>query len=151
MPARSRTLLLVIPESIADQRFGSITRERVDVSVAESSALRGDGRLSASVREVLRAMLRDGQPSVERVSAAAGLSVRTLQRRLADEGTSFSALLESVRREAVLGALTDRGHTLTELSETLGYAHQSTLTRAVRRWTGKTPSLLRNVPAGKQV
>ena len=62
------------------------------------------GELGAAMRETVAAMLESGMPSAGRLATASGLSLRTLQRRLAAEGTSFSALLEDVRREQALSA-----------------------------------------------
>jgi AraC-like DNA-binding protein len=74
--------------------------------------------------------------------------VRTLQRRLAAEGTSFSALVEGVRREAALTGIAGPA-SMADLSAQIGYANQSSLTRAVRRWTGAPPVALR-APAGSR-
>ena len=84
----------------------------------------------------------DGVPSASELAVASGLSLRTLQRRLAQGGTSYSALLEAVRRDVALARLGAGGGTLGDLSAHLGYKRQSTLTRAVRRWTGQPPKHL---------
>ena len=93
-----------------------------------------------TARATVAAMLGDRAPSVERLAAAYGLSLRTMQRRLSEEGTSFSALLEDVRREQALERLAAGKGSLGALSASLGYKRQSALTRAVRRWTGRPPS-----------
>jgi AraC-like DNA-binding protein len=95
-----------------------------------------------SVRARVTACLDDGRPTAADLASKMKLSVRTLQRRLAAEGTSFSALLDEVRRDYTLSALSKKKLTCDELSEKLGYCQQSTFTRAVRRWTGKPPSAL---------
>ena len=101
------------------------------------------GELGTAMRETVAAMLESGMPSAGRLAAASGLSLRTLQRRLAAEGTSFSALLEDVRREQALERLAAGVGSLADLSASLGYKRQSALTRAVRRWTGRPPSRTR--------
>ena len=85
----------------------------------------------------------DQRPSAGRLATASGLSLRTLQRRLAAEGTSFSALLEDIRREQALQRLAAGVGSLANLSASLGYRRQSALTRAVRHWTGGPPSRTR--------
>jgi AraC-like DNA-binding protein len=96
------------------------------------------------VRATVAALLAEGLPTVGAVAARLDCRVRTLQRRLRLEGTSFSALLEDVRRERALEGLGDRELPLGALSASLGYSRQSALTRAVRRWTGAAPRQLRN-------
>jgi AraC-like DNA-binding protein len=142
-PAASRTLSVLVADAVADRPFRVTSRDRAAAAEAPDwPMLRGDGTLAGSARAVVAAMLDSGTPSVERLAEAAGMSVRTLQRRLADEGSSFSRLLEGVRRDAALEGLAGGG-SLGELAATLGYARQSALTRSVRRWTGRAPSLLR--------
>lgn len=96
------------------------------------------------VRDGVAALLAEGLPTVGALAARMECSVRTLQRRLMRQGTSFSALLEDVRRERALQGLGDRTLPLGALSASLGYSRQSALTRAVRRWTGAAPRQLRH-------
>jgi AraC-like DNA-binding protein len=139
-PSRDGGLEILIPARVADRQLRAGVPERPAArGGAMPSPLRGDGSLAASARVVVGAMLADGQPTVERLAAAAGVSVRTLQRRLGEEGTSFSRLLEAVRRDLALAGLAKGGLTAGEVASALGYAQQSSLTRAVRRWTGSSP------------
>jgi AraC-like DNA-binding protein len=103
---------------------------------------RGDTEVGveATTRTIVAAMLDEGTPPASRVAAASSMSLRTLQRRLADEGTSFSALLDDVRRERAVAHLSAGSGSLHDLATSLGYKRQSALTRAVRRWTGCIPS-----------
>jgi AraC-like DNA-binding protein len=89
-------------------------------------------------------MLEADTPSAQRLAAAAGLSLRTLQRRLEDESTSFSKLLDEERRARALSGIAAGRESLNEVSAKLGFARQSALTRAVRRWTGRPPSHVRS-------
>lgn len=68
---------------------------------------------------------------------------RTLQRELAAEGTSYEAVLDDVRRTIALRLVTTTDLPLVQIATMVGFASQSTLTRAVRRWTGSSPRELR--------
>jgi AraC-like DNA-binding protein len=143
-PAAGQTLDILIDNAILDRGFRFPGRDRrIAQRLAEMPPLQGDGSLAGSVRLVIAAMLEGDTPSAQRMAAAAGLSLRTLQRRLAEENTSFSDLLDEVRRTLALSRLTVNGESLSELSTSLGFARQSALTRAVRRWTGRPPSQIR--------
>lgn len=97
----------------------------------------------AQVRERIAARLASESLAAADVAIEMKLSKRTLQRRLAAESTNFSKLLDEVRRECALAALTKGGQSCDELAAKLGYQQQSTFTRAVRRWTGAPPTALR--------
>lgn len=113
-----------------------------------------DGTMAGSARLVIRQMLRDRTPTIAELSRVGGISVRSLQRRLDEEKTSFSELLDDERRRAAIAALTARETMVGEAAAHAGYAKQSSLTRAMRRWTGYSPQGLRNAIAdegGRQI
>lgn len=94
----------------------------------------------------LREVLRDALPSTPTLASAArtlAQSARTLQRRLADDGTSFAAELDRVRRELAQELLAS-GESVQEVSYRLGYADPRAFARAHRRWTGRAPGEARS-------
>ncbi|TNF83232.1 MAG: AraC family transcriptional regulator [Acidobacteria bacterium] len=99
--------------------------------------------LVGSLRLVLRAYLPDGSPDIGLAAGLTGSSVRTLQRRLAEGGTSYSQLLEELRHDLALYLLRDPDLQASEISRELGYRDPAIFTRAFRRWTGQTPSQYR--------
>ena len=72
-----------------------------------------------------------------------GVSERTLQRRLTELGRSFSDVVEDFRHEEAARLLATPGIPLVEVASRLGYAEQTSFTRAFRRWTGTTPGAWR--------
>jgi AraC-like DNA-binding protein len=106
------------------------------------AVLKGDSSFSHSARLVLKSMAGDPPVSIERLSRAAGMSVRSLQRALTSEGTSFRRLSDDVRRGRAMGILPADHGTLSSVATDLGYSAQSSLSRAVRRWTGASPKKL---------
>ena len=98
-------------------------------------------RMSTSdlVREKLTAMLHSGVPRSEDISVALNISVRTLHRRLQDEGTSFKVLLENTRKQLALIYLENTSVTLKEISYLLGFSEPSSFYRAFKRWYGVPP------------
>lgn len=72
-----------------------------------------------------------------------GMSVRTLQRRLAETGVSYSDLVDEVRLASALILIDDRSIKLSEVARKLGYADAANFDRAFRRWTGFSPSQVR--------
>ncbi|HEY2513223.1 MAG TPA: helix-turn-helix domain-containing protein [Polyangiaceae bacterium] len=81
-------------------------------------------------------------PEGAEVAAVASLmhmSPRTLQRRLGDEGTSFTAALDAARFDVARALLPDLGLTLGDIAFRLGFSDLATFSRAFRRWSGKPP------------
>jgi AraC-like DNA-binding protein len=103
----------------------------------------GDTGIESAVRARLRGALSQGQATPARVATLLGVSERTLQRRLAEGGHSFSEVLEGFRRDESARLLCDPKLALTEVATRLGYAEQTSFTRAFRRWTGHTPGAWR--------
>jgi AraC-like DNA-binding protein len=99
--------------------------------------------LAGSLRVVLRAYLPDGSPNIEQAARLTGTSVRTLQRRLKEQGISYSQLLEDLRHDLAIFLLRDRSRRVTDIARELGYRDPAIFTRAFRRWTGLTPSQYR--------
>jgi len=145
VPAKGGVLTIVLADRVAHVRFRTVARDRRMMSGAQRIApLAEDATLAGSMRPVIAAMLYSGEPTIERVARAGGMSVRTLQRRLTEEGTSFSVQLTVVRRRLANKLLLEHDATINDITTRLGYSSQSALTRAVRRWTGRTPSWIKD-------
>ena len=97
-----------------------------------------DPLLTAQVKRVLHEALRSDDAHVDVVAKRLGVTARSLQRRLADEGTSFQAVREEVRRELARRYLTE-GLPIADISFLLGFSEPSAFFRAFKRWTGETP------------
>lgn len=102
-----------------------------------------EGDISARVRSFIRSHIGSPDCTAEECAAALSSSVRTLQKQLARAGTSFSAMLDCERCEMAKAALMRSTVSLDELAMDLGYAEQSTFSRAFRRWTGLSPGEFR--------
>ncbi len=80
-----------------------------------------------------------GAPSAVQVAEHFKMSVRTLARRLENEGTSYKHVLEQLRRERATALLHERRASIAEVAFLLGFADVSAFYRAFKRWTGTTP------------
>lgn len=98
---------------------------------------------SDRVRHLLSRALGEGTPTLGSVASKLKTSERSLQRKLADEGTSFELLLDEVRQQLALRYLADRTLAVSEVAYLLGYSEPSPFHRAFKRWTGKTPAEMR--------
>lgn len=100
----------------------------------------------ASVTGRVRALVQStphGFLSLEEVAERMHVSSRTLKRQLAAQSTTFSDLLDGIRREKALLLLANRALTVEQVADRLGYSDVANFTRAFRRWTNSTPTAWR--------
>ena len=100
--------------------------------------------LTDRVRMAVRTRLPDGWPSLEAISEDLRLSPAGIQRELARIGLTYKGLVQAVRRELALSYLRQRHLPLSEIAFLLGYSELSAFSRAMRRWTGRSPKSVRN-------
>lgn len=96
--------------------------------------------LAHQVRRAISDQLEGGAMTIDTVATALALSRRTLQRRLDDEGASFSDLVGDVRRGLAELYLRESSLPIAEIAARLGYADPRAFQRAFREWHGTTPS-----------
>lgn len=128
------------PLAAGDARTSQAFASLLDAELARLS----EAPLSERVRASVVGLLREGASEacdVEQLARRLALSRRTLQRRLADEGTSFRDVVDAARRELAMAELARGSTSMTELAFLLGFSEHSAFSRAFRRWTGSSPAL----------
>ena len=78
-------------------------------------------------------------PDLAAVAGTLAVSERTLRRRLADEGTSFRALVDEVREALAEELLSTQSLSVEQVARRLGYAETASFTHAFTRWKGVSP------------
>jgi len=126
---------LARPLATADALLHRMMSERI--AELETTAPRS---LAAEVRQLLRTLVFTATCTPRIVGLRLGVPVRTLNRRLAEQGTSVSALRDEVRRDTACHLLAQGGKTAGEVGRLLGYSEPAAFTRAFRRWTGLGPA-----------
>jgi AraC-like DNA-binding protein len=100
--------------------------------------------LAPRIEEALRRALQRGdETTAQSIASQLGMSVRTLQRRLVEEGTSFRAARDRARCERARERLAERDVAIATVADELGFADVAAFSKAFRRWTGAPPSLAR--------
>jgi len=100
----------------------------------------------------LRGLLTEALPralGLEEAARALHLSERTLHRRLEEEGTTFRAIKDALRRDLALARLAKPGGSVARVAVELGYSEPSAFFRAFQGWTGEAPSAWRKRHAAK--
>lgn len=130
LPARTEVLLLR-------------GRARADVALAQEG--RTDSR---ALRQRLAALVERDLLERWTIADAArtlAVSVRTLQRALREEGTTFSEVVQRTRVESAEGMMSDERLELTDIAFCVGFSDQAHFTRTFRRYYEIPPSAFRDI------
>lgn len=95
--------------------------------------------LVAQVRKKLIGAMDGGDTSIEATAKLLGMSARSLQRRLAEEGTRYNDVLADVRAEFAKRYLTRGTLSASEVAYLIGFTEPPAFFKAFKRWTGMTP------------
>lgn len=125
---------LAAPNELSDPLLRPYAHEYL-----ESIAPPVDVTTATSVRELIEALLPTGHCSIVQVAACLGVERRTLHRRLADSGETFSSLLNSVRAELAEQLVPNPRRSLTEIGIELGFSEHSAFSRWFRGQFGCSP------------
>ena len=103
----------------------------------------GDRSLTQEVEQCILLLLPSGRATLHAIADTLGMNLRTLQRQLEAEGSSFSELLNRVRRQQLARQLANPRVRLTDIAELLGYSSLGAFTRWHIDAFGMTPSAAR--------
>lgn len=138
---RFKLLDLDIPLLTEDNELYKIlTKHCNDILLAKSKEV---SNLVVKVERAIVEKLTSGEATQVRVARELGMSARSLSRRLAGEGTTFSKTLESLRLSLASNYLKDSDVGLSQIAFLLGYSDLSTFVMAFKRWTGRSPGNFR--------
>lgn len=132
--------MLHAPNRLGDPSISDFFERHLE---KELSALVDDIGLDQQVRIQISQTLSDGVPTISDVAARLGLSGRTLQRRLGQQGFAYQDVVDAARRELAERLLRRTDYALAEIAFLTGFSEQSAFTRAFKRWSGETPRSFR--------
>ena len=87
--------------------------------------------------------LPSGVPAQKKIAQSLNLSLRSMQRQLQREKTTFQSALEDIRKTLARQYLKNSPRPIGEIAYLLGFSEPSSFVRAFKRWNGKTPSQYR--------
>lgn len=128
--------------SHSDQLMARYVRQYLDALL-----INRDLSMSDRVRELLWIRVPSGNYSLDAMAKQLGISGRTIERQLKQDGTSFSALLNQVRAEMVRQYVESSGRPLYVIAELMGFSALSAFSRWFRDEFGCSPSQWRATPA----
>lgn len=96
--------------------------------------------ISTKVQKYILKNLAYGEITQNILAKELALSPRMLQRKLKEENTSYSQLLDDCRHKLSLELITQNKLAISEITYILGFSDQSNFSRAFKRWTGISPN-----------
>jgi AraC-like DNA-binding protein len=131
-----------LPRSLLSCRLGPAGDRGFDRTVARHPDV-GLGALPTdcvdSLQITLETLVPQGHTDITSLASFVGLSVRSLQRRLSEHGSSFSGLLARSRYILARRRLLDPAAMVIDVAYEAGYSDPTHFTRAFKTWAGVTP------------
>ncbi len=133
----SRTLSLAVDSSILQQDIGPLVKQ-INAKINHALMSYSEGIVD-QVTKVISFSLANGNSNIKDIASSMNYSQRTLQRKLSQQNTSYSALLDSVRFNLANQYLTNTYYRLTDIAALLDYSDLSSFSRSYYRWCGIYP------------
>ena len=101
--------------------------------------------LPEQVKILIKRRIASGKPEISEVARELGMSERTLQRRITEQGSNYRALIEQARQELGRDLLSDKRNGIEEIAFLLGFEDTGSFYRVFRTWEGVTPAQWRGM------
>jgi AraC-like DNA-binding protein len=128
----------LMPIGSADPYLNEILTRYCEEAIADRRP--GRTTLRSNVEKAIATLLPHGKARATEIAREIGMSRRTLARKLASEGLTFSEILEKLKAVQAMHSGKDGDLPISEIAWLLGYREVSAFTHAYKRWTGMTPS-----------
>ncbi|MCP3379654.1 AraC family transcriptional regulator [Bradyrhizobium sp. CCGUVB4N] len=138
----------LIPIESADHYLNDLLVTYCEQALAHRKS--GAASLRSSVENAIAPLLPHREARVEEIARRLGMSHRTLARRLALEGVTFSGILDEMKIDLAKSYLKDNELPISQTAWLLGYGEVSAFTHAFKRWTGMTPRQWRTLDTPEQ-
>jgi AraC-like DNA-binding protein len=129
-----------LPILSEDSRLLGILEAHAEHLLAQRQA---KGGLRGIVENQLVGALASGKVQASVIANQLGMSVRSLRRGLAEEGSSFGKILDRVRQRLARRYLEDERVSVQQTAWLLGYSEIGAFSHAFKRWTGTSPGRAR--------
>ncbi len=136
---------LSLPSRYACPPLHRVHQEQLSKTLSDS--LQSRDTIVPKLLAAIGARLERGSLDIESVAGDLGLSVRTLQRRLAAHGSDFQSLVDEKRRRRALKLLLQLELSISQVARLSGFSDDRSFYRAFKRWLGMTPAAYRKAQA----
>ncbi|KDP84354.1 AraC family transcriptional regulator [Cupriavidus sp. SK-3] len=133
---------IILDRQDLDRRnpLGDVNLSRYARELLDQNLLGRQVSMASNVRRAVHLLLPQGRSGIDKVGEKLGLSARTLQRRLEQEGEEFSSLVNEVRRGQAIRYLGDQRYPVSQVALLVGFSEVSTFSRWFSAQFGKSPT-----------
>lgn len=142
----SRTALYLAKAHVADEVVaGDYQLLQMLVRYAEQKleTMARQQDLSYRIRKTILNMANPHFPGIREAAANLNLSVRTLQRKLKAEGSTYQELTDDLKKQFALDYLRNEDLSVKAIAYSLDFSEASAFIRSFKRWYGTSPQLYR--------
>ncbi|MDN3222060.1 AraC family transcriptional regulator [Pseudomonas nunensis] len=107
--------------------------------------LENDDSYSTRIRLMIESRMEEGFPDFTVVASEFNMAPQTLRRKLAQEGTPYQTIKDTIRRDFAIFHLTQRNLPINEIAIKVGFTEPGAFIRAFKGWTGVTPGDYRRI------
>lgn len=122
---------------LSDDGMSKFFETHLDIQLGQ---INDTSELERRIVDQIGEALSEGVPTLAEMAGRLGMSTRTLQRRLSDDGLAYQDLVLDARKTLSEQLLRRTDYALAEIAFLTGFSDQSTFTRAFKRWHGETPA-----------
>jgi AraC-like DNA-binding protein len=133
--------LMLLPIATADDRLLRILKRHCEQVLKDREPQ--PSNLVTDIRQTIVKLLPSGQAKADTIATELGLTLRTMHRRLAERGLSFTEIHNDICRDLAERYINEERLNFQQVAFLLGYADQSAFSVAFKRWTGRTPTEVR--------
>ena len=135
---QERDAMLINHSALASRMGDGPERRELHQAMINQNAGHGLA-VVAQVKSLLNVLIRNNECSVETIGNTLALSPRTLQRRLADAGTTYRQIVDEVRSDLAWRHVKRSALSINRIADILGYNSPAAFSRAFRRWYNTSP------------
>ena len=136
-----RKWLKLEKREFANKALKSVVKAFIDWRVRKN--LKHKATIAMTLAELLPSLLGVKKSDIETIASAMNMSPKKLQRLLQDEGTSYSAVLDTVRQKLAARLLIESNMTILHIAHLLDYRNDKTFIAAFKRWFDMPPGQYR--------
>lgn len=140
------TAIYLRKEHVADKVISSdydLLRLLVGFAEQKLANLENYQSFTNTVRQTIVQMRQTQFPTILQIAANLNMSVRTLQRRLKQEGYTYQNLTDDLKQQFALDYLRHKNLSIKEIAYSLDFSEASSFVRSFKRWYGASPQVYR--------